>query len=198
MSSTQEKLLDSKTCSRCSKVLSIDSFSYDSTNKRYKAGCKKCLSSWYSKYAVDNKQRVLETSPKIIVDGKLTRGQYRSLHQWVASQLGRPSECEMCGCTEKKRYEWANISGKYKRDTADWVRLCAKCHRAYDKAGEKQSLKVGEKCRSGKHTISEGGVYTYPNGAQECRACKQDWYQKHKHRWWKGNVYDRNRSNNHG
>ena len=43
--STQEELLDSKTCSRCSKVLSIDSFSYDSTNKRYKAGCKKCLSS---------------------------------------------------------------------------------------------------------------------------------------------------------
>jgi len=24
---------------------------------------------------------------------------------------------------------WHNISGEYKRDVSDWIRLCAKCHK---------------------------------------------------------------------
>lgn len=57
---------------------------------------------------------------------------YTSLHSWVRRQLGSPNKCEMCGKTESKKFEWANISHEYKRDLLDWIRLCTKCHRHYD------------------------------------------------------------------
>lgn len=34
--------------------------------------------------------------------------------------------------TKQKVYQWSNISGEYKRNLADWQRLCAKCHQLYD------------------------------------------------------------------
>ena len=60
---------------------------------------------------------------------------YRSLHKWVERQLGKPSFCEQCKdvTLKHRQYHWANISNKYKRDTNDWQRLCAKCHKKYDK-----------------------------------------------------------------
>jgi hypothetical protein len=68
---------------------------------------------------------------------------YKGLHNWVENTLGKPSECENCGRTKPPKglgrgrrgyFDWANISGKYKRDVKDWKRLCIKCHRAFDKA----------------------------------------------------------------
>jgi hypothetical protein len=60
---------------------------------------------------------------------------YRSLHKWVEREIGKPNKCTEC---EKVGYghqmHWANISGLYKRDVADWQRLCAKCHKSYDMA----------------------------------------------------------------
>lgn len=72
---------------------------------------------------------------------------YRALHDWIVRQRGKPQFCEACKRSEapekrsrghvplKKRdyFEWANVSGKYKRDVQDWKRLCVKCHKAYDK-----------------------------------------------------------------
>lgn len=63
------------------------------------------------------------------------KANYYSLHHWVERWLGSPSECENCGTTEASRYEWANISGEYKRDLADWARLCKQCHVLYDGIG---------------------------------------------------------------
>jgi len=59
---------------------------------------------------------------------------YVSLHKWIYRKLGRPSICEMCGITELNPYKihWANISGEYKRDLSDWIRLCATCHHKMD------------------------------------------------------------------
>lgn len=57
---------------------------------------------------------------------------YRALHAWVTRKLGRPKICEVCEITDKKRYEWANISGEYKRELSDFMRLCVPCHKAYD------------------------------------------------------------------
>jgi hypothetical protein len=60
---------------------------------------------------------------------------YRTLHNWVARHLGKPDTCEHCGrdgLTEHQVH-WSNISGDYSRDLDDWQRLCAKCHKAYDK-----------------------------------------------------------------
>jgi len=58
---------------------------------------------------------------------------YHALHSWLYNHLGKPSKCEHCKSTTAKKFEWANISGKYERDLKDWTRLCTKCHIAFDK-----------------------------------------------------------------
>lgn len=59
---------------------------------------------------------------------------YRALHRWVEGRMGKPKGCAHCGQDNpEKRYHWANISKQYKRLTTDWVRLCTKCHGAYDR-----------------------------------------------------------------
>lgn len=58
---------------------------------------------------------------------------YGTLHDWVMHYLGTPKKCTNCKSTNERRYQWANVSGLYKRDLSDWVRLCVKCHRAMDK-----------------------------------------------------------------
>ena len=58
---------------------------------------------------------------------------YYALHAWVARHRGKPKECEFCGTTdESKRFEWANIDGKYRRSLDDFIKLCKKCHNNYD------------------------------------------------------------------
>lgn len=56
---------------------------------------------------------------------------YGALHTWLYRQLGKAKKCERCG--SKKQVQWANKSWEYKRDTKDWLELCFKCHRKYDK-----------------------------------------------------------------
>lgn len=57
----------------------------------------------------------------------------QALHDWVIRTLGRPQKCEDCGTTKAKKFEWANISQKYKREVFDWKRLCSKCHAKFDR-----------------------------------------------------------------
>jgi hypothetical protein len=58
---------------------------------------------------------------------------YGGLHDWMTKQYGQPVGCEDCGTTDPdKRYEWANISGEYRRDRSDFRRLCKKCHNDLD------------------------------------------------------------------
>lgn len=57
---------------------------------------------------------------------------YKSLHYWVTSRLGRPKVCEHCGSSENRVYHWANKSGNYLKDLSDWLRLCVPCHQRYD------------------------------------------------------------------
>ncbi len=61
---------------------------------------------------------------------------YRDLHKWVERHLGKPNKCEFCKFETNKPYSfhWANKSWKYKRKLDDWIRLCLKCHRAYDRS----------------------------------------------------------------
>jgi hypothetical protein len=60
---------------------------------------------------------------------------YSGLHHWIKKQAGSPCYCEHCGETSlrSRQYHWANKSQQYKRDVEDWLRLCAKCHKKYDK-----------------------------------------------------------------
>lgn len=57
---------------------------------------------------------------------------YGGVHLWVRKNLGEPKKCKHCGI-EKGRFEWANKDHKYKRNLLDWLRLCPKCHRRYDR-----------------------------------------------------------------
>lgn len=77
---------------------------------------------------------------------------YDSVHIWIKAQLGRPSKCEDCGTEDAKRYDWANISKEYLRDTSDWKRLCRKCHIAFDNHPEKRRLTILERYGSSGYT----------------------------------------------
>lgn len=57
---------------------------------------------------------------------------YTAIHDWVYIHLGTPKKCEGCDTKTAKKYEWANLSGKYERIASDWKRLCTSCHRKHD------------------------------------------------------------------
>lgn len=59
---------------------------------------------------------------------------YRSLHKWIQGKRGEPHYCEHCKRSDlrHRQYHWANISGEYKRDLNDYIRLCVSCHKKYD------------------------------------------------------------------
>lgn len=58
---------------------------------------------------------------------------YAGIHRWVERKLGKPKKCDDCGTNKRKMYHWANVSGEYKRDLKDWLRLCVSCHHKLDK-----------------------------------------------------------------
>lgn len=62
----------------------------------------------------------------------LTRSQYVMAHQWVTREYGKAAICEQCARLDATRYEWSNISKKYKRERSDWRMLCTTCHRKAD------------------------------------------------------------------
>ena len=62
---------------------------------------------------------------------------YHAIHKWVIRYLGQPNECENCGTTDAAAFDWANISGEYRRDLSDWARLCRSCHHLIDGTGYK-------------------------------------------------------------
>lgn len=62
---------------------------------------------------------------------------YTSKHDWLYLKFGQPSICEDCGNKTAKKYEWANVSGKYKRERSDWKRLCTSCHHKFDNSAQK-------------------------------------------------------------
>jgi hypothetical protein len=71
---------------------------------------------------------------------------YQSKHVWIRKYFGKATKCEYKDCvyprkrkrgkadmmTEPTRFEWANISKKYKRVREDWVQLCKSCHSKLD------------------------------------------------------------------
>lgn len=57
---------------------------------------------------------------------------YFAKHNWIRRYYGSAKECERCHTDKKKRFEWANISGKYYRIREDFISLCVDCHRSFD------------------------------------------------------------------
>lgn len=57
---------------------------------------------------------------------------YGRLHAWVRQKLGNLKKCSHCLTEKAPKYEFANISGQYKRDLRDWLVLCVPCHKTFD------------------------------------------------------------------
>lgn len=77
-------------------------------------------------------------NPPIGVDSPHWKGEqvgYSALHKWVKKNLGSSTSCELCPKTNLtgRSIGWANISGLYKRDLGDWMRLCKSCHYRFDR-----------------------------------------------------------------
>lgn len=58
---------------------------------------------------------------------------YMAKHLWISKKYGKLRICQLCGTREAKYYDWANVSGKYKREISDWLRLCRNCHKQFDR-----------------------------------------------------------------
>lgn len=81
---------------------------------------------------------------------------YVALHAWVKRYLGIPDFCESCCKNDRRRYEWANKSGKYKRDLNDWVRLCVPCHRKHD-IQIRKNYGIRQLYKQSRHSNSDSG-----------------------------------------
>ena len=96
--------------------------------------------SWLVKYQI-KKGQVLspgtvfkkgQTAGEKNVNWKGRGASYVSKHMWMSYHFGTPMYCEHCNTTKKRMYHWANVSGEYKREKSDWLRLCVPCHKRYD------------------------------------------------------------------
>ena len=60
---------------------------------------------------------------------------YRYLHNWINKSLWKSPQCEFCERDGLSGHQihWANKSREYKKELTDWLRLCVKCHKAYDR-----------------------------------------------------------------
>lgn len=59
---------------------------------------------------------------------------YTAKHIWMVVHFGKANKCENKNCKKlSKKYHWANLSGKYKRNRNDWKMLCVSCHSLFDK-----------------------------------------------------------------
>lgn len=58
----------------------------------------------------------------------------KTKHKWVSRNKGVAEQCQNCGIgKDKKIIDWANVDHKYRRELDDYIPLCRKCHRQYDK-----------------------------------------------------------------
>jgi len=93
---------------------------------------------------------------------------YSGVHHWIRKNLGKPNKCVECGREDNNtKYNWANISRKYKRDLSDWKRLCRKCHMQFDRLSftgskngrailnEKKVLKIRKLYKTNKYSHND-------------------------------------------
>ncbi len=104
---------------------------------------------------------------------------YATIHIWIKTHYGKALKCEKCKCKDAKRYEWANISGKYKRDIKDYIQLCVSCHRLMDR---------GDHCRNG-HKFTKKNTWLrkqndlkHKNTYRVCKECQKNFTKKYQNK----------------
>jgi hypothetical protein len=91
-----------------------------------------------NKYRIGKKPtnafKIGETAGSNNINWKAENASYGAKHDWASRHWGKPQLCQHCSAENlgSRKHQWANISGKYKRDRSDWLRLCAKCHFKFD------------------------------------------------------------------
>lgn len=93
---------------------------------------------------------------------------YAAKHLWIVKHYGKASYCENNPHHKAKRFEWANISGKYRRDREDYRPLCPSCHRKEHK---------GNYCKRG-HEFTPENTYITPKGWRQCKICRKEHWRK--------------------
>ncbi len=68
-----------------------------------------------------------ETKRKIAATKTKNDPSYGAVHVWMLKYHRKAGRCEYCG--KQGKTDWANISGKYRRDRSDFRELCRSCHR---------------------------------------------------------------------
>lgn len=106
----------------------------------------------HGKYCSRRCKELFYTGKSIFINDKAEKSSmwkgnnvsYKGLHKWIGENLGKPTTCEDCGKTglTGRWIHWANISGLYLRKPTDWKRLCAKCHKKYDRKEVKDKRKA--------------------------------------------------------
>lgn len=102
---------------------------------------------------------------------------YNSTHMWLYRHFGKASKCEHCGNKEAKQYEWANISGKYKRERTDFLELCQSCHSKMDNA-----KKLNNCCRKGHDYLVIPPYIRKNDGYRQCRVCLSEAIKRYKNK----------------
>ena len=124
-------MITSKICLNCKKEYLLS----------YKYSRKQRLASKYCSILCKNESTEFKEKERQSHKGILAynykgdKANYRSLHAWVVRWLGQPQTCSKCDKTNLSGHliHWANKSGQYLRELSDWVRLCVKCHKNFDK-----------------------------------------------------------------
>lgn len=63
-----------------------------------------------------------------------------AMHEWVKKHRGRASDYTCVLCEKKPAQHWANKKHDYKRNLDDYMAVCAKCHKKWDKENNKKAI----------------------------------------------------------
>lgn len=136
-------------CKKCSKTL-------DRRNKTGK--CLPCFIGDLNRGKIGNKNH----------NWKGIRATIQAKHTWIYRNYGKSNMCFNINCShdKPKKFNWANISGKYYRNIDDYIMLCAGCHKRMD-----MDRIFNNHCHKGHEFTKENSVVRR-DGYRQCRICK--------------------------
>lgn len=126
----KSRIPNPKACPRCKVRLDID---YE--KKTMMSPTERTNRAWITKKLTGfTGIKKGEESPNF-KKGKIS---YSGVHGWLIKNFGKATYCSNDNTHKSKRFEWANISGEYKRDIRDYKPLCVSCHDIFDNVIEKR------------------------------------------------------------